>query len=124
MGSTGSGHFSDYSQNTKASDNQGGESGEDKCLKAFSSRLEEVPNCAYFENNQNVPPSENEVTVSFNGNRICVIDVNSGYEIGYLPTKFNYLKACIDNGISYSGIITSSSIEPLPSVSVDISPDE
>lgn len=123
MGSTGSGNFSDYIQ-PQTESNQGGESGEDKCKKAFSSKLEEVQNCKYYENQNDVPPIETVVVVGFNGHRLNVVDSNTNVEIGYLPTRLNFLKVCLDSGFSYTGVVSASSIEPLPSVSVDISPNE
>ena len=123
MGSTGSGNFSDYKQ-SQPKNNQGGESGEDKCGKAFSSKLEEVQNCQYYDNHDDVPPLETVVIIAFNGQRLTVVDVNTNEEIGYLPTKFNFLKVCLDDGFNFTGVVSASSTEPFPSVSVDISPNE
>lgn len=123
MGSTGSGTFSDYSKRKPKSpeDNTGGTSGTDKCGIAFSTYLEEVSRCFYFIDNGSVPKVGTAVSISFNGSRL-VAETMLGEEIGYLPTKFNYLKICIDNGSKYSGEISSSKNIPAPSVSVDIIP--
>jgi len=56
MGSTGTGNFSDYSENQKenkgenssGSHETGGRSGSDKCLRAFTTKLEEVANSDYL----------------------------------------------------------------------------
>jgi len=122
MGSTGSGSFTDYGHSPKQVTNQGGNSGEDKCNKAFSSNLEEVQNCDYYINTSSVPPANTHVSITFFPPRIAVQD-SSNQVIGYLPTKYNYLLACIESGISYSGIVSSSALRPVASVSVDISPD-
>ena len=119
MGSSGSGSFSDYGHKPKG--NQGASSGEDKCGKAFSASLEEVQNCNYFTTTRNVPIVGNVIYVVFANPRLAVHN-DQNVIIGYLPTKFNYLLACIENGINYSGLVSSSSLVPLPSISVDISP--
>jgi len=123
MGSTGSGSFTDYSkkQPTSPEENNGGSSGIDKCGTAFSASLEEVSRCVYFKNNGSVPPIGTAVIISFNGKRL-VVETNLGVEIGYLPTKFNYIKLCIEDNINYNGVISSSKTIPTPSASVDIVP--
>lgn len=123
MGSSGSGSFSDYSRRkpTTPEGNNGGSSGNDECNKAFSTSLEEVSRCFYFINSGNVPPSGTEVSISFNGIRL-VAETTLGEEIGYLPTKYNYIKVCIDNGINYTGLVANSSMTPTPTIRVDITP--
>nr|WP_315154069.1 hypothetical protein [uncultured Flavobacterium sp.] len=121
MGSTGSGSFSDYDHKPKGNSNQGGSSGEDKCARAFSTLLEEVQNCEFFETTANVLPPGATVSIIFANPRLAVQNDNNVI-IGYLPTKFNYLLACMESGINYSGMVSSSTLIPLASVSVDISP--
>jgi len=121
MGSSGSGSLSDYDHKSKGNANQGASSGEDKCGKAFSALLEEVQNCNYFANTGNVPPVNTVVSIVFANPRLAVQD-GQNVIIGYLPTKFNYLLLCIEEGINYSGLVSSSALAPLPSISVDISP--
>ncbi|WP_029281355.1 hypothetical protein [Pedobacter sp. R20-19] len=123
MGSTGSGSFSDYSKRkpTQPQDNNGGASGVDKCGKGFSANLEEVSRCFYFINYGVVPASGGGVKVAFNGSRL-VVETALGEEIGYLPTKYNYLRTCLDDGFQYAGSISSSKNTPTPSVLVDIVP--
>lgn len=123
MGSSGSGSFTDYSKRkpANAGDANGGSSGQDKCGLAFSANLEEVGRCFYFINYGDVPPTGTAVTVTFNGYRLAV-ETTIGEEIGYLPTKFNYLKICLDSDFRYGGVVTSSRTTPSPSVLVDITP--
>jgi hypothetical protein len=123
MGSSGSGSFTDYSKRKSTTSNfkNGGSSGEDNCGKAFSTSLEEVSRCFYFINTGKVPVVATEVRIYFNGVRLSV-ETLKGEEVGYLPTKFNYLKVCIDDGFKYRGLVFSSSIKPIPSVLVDITP--
>ncbi|MFM9988983.1 hypothetical protein [Flavobacterium sp.] len=121
MGSTGSGTFSDYGHKPKENANQGASSGEDKCARAFSTFLEEIQNCEYFKATTNVPPVGTAVSITFHNPRLAVQD-DKNVIIGYLPTKFNYLLACIESGINYSGIVSNSTLTPLASVMVDISP--
>lgn len=123
MGSSGSGTFSDYSNRKPTSDdsNDGGTSGVDRCRQAFSTQLEDVSRCSYFIKTGMLPPVGTDVNVFFNGVRVS-IETSLHEEIGYLPTRFNYLKFCIDDGVSYVGVITNSSLIPTPSISVDIVP--
>ncbi|MET3878944.1 hypothetical protein [Chitinophaga sp. OAE865] len=123
MGSTGSGSFSDYSQQkpTNPKGDNGGSSGNDQCGIAFTCSLEEVARCSYFSVHKNVPPVGADIWVSFNGVRLTV-ESKSGEEIGYLPTKFNHIKICLDNGFKYAGSISASTKTPTPSVTVDIVP--
>jgi hypothetical protein len=120
MGSTGSGTFSDY-QGYKGGSNQGGASNDDKCAKAFFTDLEEVANCDFFAKTNNVPPKDSIVYVNFGGVRIEIINAER-ICIGYLPTKYNYLLACMNSGIEYTGIIVYSTLKPMPFVNVAISP--
>jgi hypothetical protein len=123
MGSSGSGSFSDYSRRKPTSPDakNGGASGEDNCNQAFSASLEEVSRCFYFINTGTVPPIDTEVMVSFNGIRL-VVETSLGEEVGYLPTKYNYVRVCIDSGFNYTGVVSGSSATPTPNVKVDIVP--
>jgi len=122
MGSTGTGRFSDYPGKTSSNENEknGGSIGEDKCLKAFTTDLEDVSRCHYFVSHNDVPPRATEVLLAFNVRLVAT--TLTGEEIGFLPTKFNYLKSCIDNGFSYAGHVASSSLIPLPTVTIDVIP--
>lgn len=123
MGSTGSGSFTDYSKRkpTNAEEANGGSSGVDKCGLGFSANLEEVARCFYFINYGDVPPGGTTVKVAFNGHRIAV-ETDLGEEIGYLPTKYNYIKICLDDSFAYHGVVNSSRTTPTPTVLVDIVP--
>lgn len=119
MGSTGSGTFSDYSQRPSASGMaNGGTSGEDRCAKAFNTQLEEVTRCSYFKNNGSVPPAGTELTVEFS--QRLTVQTLQGEVLGYLPTKYNFLKPCMDDGYNYEGVVTSSTNTPVASITVDI----
>lgn len=123
MGSTGSGSFTDYSDRKPSSENadDGGSSGKDPCGQAFNTSLEEVSRCSYLINNGIVPPRGTSVRVRFNGIRLSV-ETEIGEEIGFLPTKYNYIKVCMDSGLNYVGSVNSSSLVPTPAVFVDIVP--
>ncbi len=121
MGSTGSGHFSDYS-GAKSGDGAGqgaggGASGIDKCRQAFSSILEEVAQCDYYATRKTVPSPGSQLSIVLKG-RLFAVDSNGTY-IGALPTSFNYLAACLANGITYVGVVKSSTDSPVPSVEAD-----
>jgi len=124
MGSTGSGSFTDYSKRKPTGPDtiDGGSSGIDKCKQAFGTSLEEVSRCFYFLNSGGSLPSiGTEVIVAFNGLRLAV-ETHLGEEIGYLPTKYNYIKNCIDDGFKYVGVVRSIMVIPAPTVLVDIVP--
>lgn len=120
MGSSGSGSFSDYSGSTgqsNAGGSSGGSSGDDVCRRAFSASLEDVGLHDYFKNTTNVPPVNTVVSIIF-ATRLIVTD-GSGTRIGALPTKFNYLLGCLNNGNSYTGVVSFSLASPVPRVDVD-----
>lgn len=124
MGSTGSGNFSDYTSRSSGSSdvNSSSSSGEDRCGQAFSTSLEEISRCFYFINYGVVPGEGTEVSISFNGVRL-VVETDLGEDVGYLPTKFNYIKVCMDNGFKYSGVVSRSVNTPTPSITVAIVPE-
>lgn len=120
MGSSGSGRFSDYSgspSSSNGSGGSGGSSGTDQCAMAFSTELEEVGQCDYFTNTGTVPPPGTELTITV-AQRIVALDT-SGVVVGALPTRFNYLAACLNEGFNYVGIVQSSSTFPNPQTTVD-----
>jgi hypothetical protein len=122
MGSSGTGRLTDYSgRSSKGSSSKtGGSSNEDKCGKAFTASLEEIERCEYFTSKSSTPPLNTEIEIVFKKPRLAA--VAGGVIIGYLPTDKNYVKACIDNGYKYPGVVNSSRMKPVPSVSVTVSP--
>lgn len=123
MGSSGSGSFSDYSDSRPIGPNanNGGSSQTDRCTLAFSTSLEDVRRCFYFINHGAVPPIGTQVKIVFNGVRLAA-ETTLGEEIGYLPTKNNFLKTCIDDEFRYEGQVRTSSATPIPDVSIDCRP--
>lgn len=124
MGSTGSGSFSDYSKRKPIDkeDDSGGSSNVDNCLLAFSTGVEEISRCYYYLNYTNVPPVNTVVAIVFNGVRL-VAENALGEEIGYLPTRYNYLLFCMNAGYKYTGVVVTSSKSPTPSIRIDIVPE-
>jgi len=123
MGSSGSGALTDYSKSRPKAidDNNGGTSGNDECRKAFSTSLEDVSRCSYFIEYSDLPPIGTSITIVFNGVRLCAATLK-GEEIGYLPTKFNYIRNCISDGFKYGGDVRLLAMTPVPSITVDIIP--
>ncbi|HMJ70357.1 MAG TPA: hypothetical protein VK508_15740 [Cyclobacteriaceae bacterium] len=124
MGSSGSGHLSDYSGTPatgSGNSKTGGNSNEDQCDKAFSTGLEDVQKCSYFAKNKNVPAAKTSVTVQFQDPRFVVV-TGDDLVLGYLPTKFNYIAVCFKKKFKFSGSVTSSHLKPVPSITVAINP--
>ena len=132
MGSTRTGRFSDYSgssggseKSTKSSSNSKitGDAG-NRCEKNIKVSLEEVAMCTYYSDHGGVPPVNTDVDVisKLVGGRIGVETSTDSELIGYLPTEYNYLRQCMEQGYSYSGTVTSSSLKPIPRISVSLKP--
>lgn len=122
MGSTGTGSLSDYSnyKSSNPNDETGGSSGVDKCDKAFSTKLEDVERCQYFILHGNVPVKGTKIRIQLN-KRITAQTLD-GNDIGYLPTKYNYIKLCLENGYEYTGEVSSSADSPIHVVIIDVIP--
>jgi hypothetical protein len=119
MGSSGSGRFTDYpgSGSGKAgNEGGGGAASDDRCGKAFSAQLEDVEQCAYFATNSKPPPTGTALTVAIEKRVVAKAD---GMTVGNLPTRLNYLAACINDGYTYTGKVTASKSGPTVIVSAD-----
>jgi hypothetical protein len=120
MGSSGTGHFTDYTQRPPTQGGGGGADGDDICLHAFESDVEEVGTAEYNHTYGAVPHKGTPVRVEARGRPAIVTD--RGVVVGYLPTKFNYLISCMKSGHQYSGAVAQSSNKPIPNVFVSIMP--
>ena len=119
MGSSGSGRLTDYPGSGKAkTSSEGGDGGspEDRCGKAFSAQLEDVEQSAYYVNHKQPPPLGTVLEVVHAKRITAVIGDET---VGNLPTKYNYLAACIKGGYSYVGTVTTSKSAPTVIVSAD-----
>lgn len=121
MGSSGTGNFSDYLNFQGAIKGvTGAEDSEDKCALAFSTLIEDVDTCEYYRKKGALPAVGTEVYVDFKVR--LVVKSNDGLIIGYLPTKYNYLRHCIVKGFTYTGVVSVVSSTPINTVVVDITP--
>ena len=121
MGSTGTGNFSDYKNFPKAIKGvTGADDSEDKCALAFSTLIEDVDACEYYNKKRILPAVGTEVYIDFKVR--LVVKSNVGLIIGYLPTKYNYLRNCILKGFTYIGVVSNVSMTPINTVLVDITP--
>lgn len=121
MGSSGPGNFSDYSNYPRAIKGvTGAVDSEDKCALAFSTLIEDVDTCEYYSKKGVLPAVGTEVYVGFKVR--LVVKSNDGLIIGYLPTKYNYLRNCIVKGFTYTGVVSVASSTPINIVVVDITP--
>jgi hypothetical protein len=121
MGSSSSASLNNYRQpNVKKGET--GKGTEDHCAQDLSNvSLEEVGRSEYLRAHASVPNPNSGVVVrsTLMGARLSVDDAN-GDSIGLLPTRFNYLVACMKKGFTYSGEVATSSLTPTPSVTVDL----
>ncbi|WP_207224572.1 hypothetical protein [Fluviicoccus keumensis] len=124
MGSSGSGRFSDY-PGTKAKEVTGngtgvagGMSGVDKCKQAFSVVLDDVGNSDFYSKFRTVPTVGDQLEIQFDKKRVVAVDVN-GVMVGALPTSFNYLVACMNDGVTYIGLVSTSAGAPVPTITAD-----
>lgn len=132
MGSTGSGSFSDYpgSQGGRpekggGGGSGGGGSGGDNCEMVISGMmLEDVANCEYFLNHESVPRAGTQVQARERlvKGRVAVETTVNSEVVGYVPTRYNYLRACMTDGWQYSGRVVEATGGQLPKVKVDLSP--
>jgi len=132
MGSTGTSRFSDYSGSsgggekpTKSSSNSKSTGDtSNRCEKNLNVSLEEVATCTYYSDHGEVPPANTDVDVisKLVGGRIGLRTTITSELIGYLPTEYNYVRRCMEQGYSYSGKVTSSSLKPIPRISVSLKP--
>lgn len=127
MGSSGSGRFSDY-PGTKVKEvagdgtgMAGGSSGVDKCKQAFHVLLDDVGNSEFYSQFMKVPAIGEQLGIVFDKKRVFAVDVN-GVKVGALPTSFNYLVACLEIGVTYVGVVSSSAFSPIPTVAADFVP--
>lgn len=113
MGSSGSGSISDYpgsSPQGKSGGGAGGGSQEDRCARAFNTRLEDVERSDYYRANGAVPPVGTPLTVVHR--KRLIAQTSAGESVGNLPTALNYLAACIKDGWRYIGTVQSASNPP------------
>ena len=120
MGSTGSGRFTDYTGVRDATGQTGGESGTDKCELSFSCILEDVGQASSYSTHGSLPTIGTTVLIQLGQPRIVAVHSQSGLECGALPTQFNYLAACMNDGHSYVGIVTRVTTTPLPLIQLDV----
>ena len=121
MGSSGTDNFSDYKNFPRAIKGvTGAVDSEDKCALAFSTLIEDVDTCEYYSKKGMLPAVDTEVSVEFKVR--LVVKSNDGLIIGYLPTKYNYLRYCIVKGFTYTGVVSKVSSTPINTVIVDITP--
>lgn len=142
MGSSGSGHLTDYSRKSGSKKSgskrpgskrgsegggaSGGSSGEDPCGKAIGDiSLEEVARCEYYRKYSDVPRLSTQVRVrqGLVEHRIGV-ENKKGELLGFLPTEYNYLVTCMEASLSYVGLVKSSLNVKVPRINIDLRPQK
>ncbi len=123
MGSTGAGSLSDYTRFRGAQKGlTGGEDLINKCDKAVATVVEEVETCEYFVKHGKVPAKGTYVKIALK-TRVAALD-EQGDVIGYLPTEYNYLLECLNDGYQYEGEVSGSFDIPVPSVYIAVTPQK
>lgn len=123
MGSTGSGRLSDYSRFRGAVKGvTGGEDLINKCDRAVATVLEDVETCDYYKKNGKVPAKGTYLKIALK-TRLVAID-EKGDVIGYLPTEYNYLLECLNDGYQYEGEVSGSFETPVVSVYIAVTPQK
>jgi len=130
MGSSGASRFSDYPESPRKkitssggrSGGSGGSSGTDQCDRAFSTDLEDFELSEYFKKHKASPKKGARITII--KDRRIVARVSTGESIGNLPTKFNYLATCMDNGYTYIGQITAINGTAVRKITIDAGPEQ
>jgi hypothetical protein len=137
MGSTGTGSFTDYpgSQGGRPGKNGGGGGAggsggsgggkmpNDRCsIDLNGVSLQEVAICAYYKEHESPPPKKSRVRVrkKLLGGRIAVELHSTSEAVGLLPTKYNYIVACMKQGWEYTGNVVESTAAKLPKVIVNL----
>jgi hypothetical protein len=118
MGSRGSGRLTDYPGSGKSNGKTGGDGGAggsappqiDRCARAISANLEDVEQSAYFKAHKASPPKDTRLQIAHK--KRLVAQTDTGEVVGNLPTRFNYLAACIQDGYSYTGYVRNSGNGP------------
>lgn len=123
MGSTGSGRLSDYTRFRGAVKGvTGGEDLINKCDRAMATVLEDVETCDYYKKNGHVPAKGTYVKIALQ-TRLVAVD-EKGDVIGHLPTEYNYLLECLNDGYQYEGEVSGSFETPVPSVYIAVTPQK
>jgi len=130
MGSTNTGRFSDYPSAPKTPGAPSGGSGasggqDDPCNRVIAEQLlDEVERCDYWTSHQDVPPVGSDVVLlpQLQGGRLAVALAGTGEILGYLPTKFNYLRACMEQGWRYQGEVVAALRELTALIRIELGP--
>jgi hypothetical protein len=125
MGSSGSGRLSDYPGSKKpggGGGSGGGPGGQDRCTRAIDTKLEDVEHCEHFVKHKRVPPVGAALKIAFKNKRVVAL-TDANEVVGNLPTKFNYLVDCMNDGFAYIGRVRGSNNgPPEASVTADFAP--
>jgi hypothetical protein len=135
VGSTSTGRFTDYpgsrarpaQQSTGGGRAEGAGGGDDRCARAIQEQLlEEVPRCSYYERTGDVPPLGTDIVLVSRlvGGRLAVATLADEEVIGLLPTRLNYLLACMEAGWRYAGEVIEMRSAPLNVVRVELRPQQ
>ena len=129
MCSTGFGRFGDYEVKTKTEEiGSGGRVGDgvndyDLCSKEISNiKIEDVATSDYYTRNKKVPiaGADVELLPMVKNGRLVIALSSCKTVIGNLPSRYNYLRVCSEEGFEYVGEVVSSGLSPIPYIMVDL----
>lgn len=121
MGSRGTGKFTDYSGMTPTGNGgNGGKGDKDPCDKEINCLLDDVGRSQYYSNYNNVPPIGTKVEVLFDGKRLVVQTMIGKEILGYLPTSYNYILLCINQGRVFNGGVADSRNSAIPYIKISV----
>jgi hypothetical protein len=121
MGSRSTGRYTDYPRGDAAGVVPGEQ---EKCDQSIPDvELEEVAACDYYAARHEVPQRGTRVRlrVGLVGGRLAV-ETEQGQVVGLLPTRYSYLRRCLEQQYAYSGEVLSAVTTPVPRVTVGLAP--
>lgn len=125
MGTSGHGNLSDYPGGHTGGGGVGAGSGEqDRCRQVMTFDLEDVARSEYFVSVSSLPPAGTAVrlTSKLVDQRLAV-DAPDGRVLGLVPTRYNFIAIdCLPNGVQYAEEVVASSLLPVPTVTVRLTP--
>lgn len=121
MGTTGTGRFEVYWETS--SFELKNQQNKNKCIEPLENvYLDDVGRSDFYKKHKDIPKVETQVKLldKVIDGRLAVVIENTDEIVGFLPIEYNYLLRCINAGYSYIGKVVYSSLQPVPTVIVNL----